>query len=59
MHVTSAAPSGVEEVLEWAGEPLATKEVAELCGLSLPEARQALGRVATERHVGADGFWSL
>ena len=54
-----AAPSGVEEVLEWAEEPPATKEVAELCGLSLPEARQALGRVATERHVGADGFWSL
>ena len=23
------------------------------------EAREALGRVATERHVGADGFWSL
>jgi predicted DsbA family dithiol-disulfide isomerase len=54
-----AAPSGVEEVLKWAGEPLASKEVAELCGLELWQAREALGRVATERHVGADGFWSL
>lgn len=23
------------------------------------EAREALGRVAVEQHVGADGFWSL
>jgi hypothetical protein len=53
------APGSVEEVLEWAGEPLASNEVAELCGLSVPAAREALGRVATERHVGADGFWSL
>jgi hypothetical protein len=30
-----------------------------LCGLEVWEAREALGRVATERHVGADGFWSL
>ena len=28
-------------------------------GLEVCEAREALGRVATERHVGADGFWSL
>jgi 2-hydroxychromene-2-carboxylate isomerase len=53
------APASVEEALAWAGEPLASKEVAELCGMSVPEAREALGRVATERHVGADGFWSL
>jgi predicted DsbA family dithiol-disulfide isomerase len=54
-----AAPAGVEEALKWAGEPLASKEVAELCGLEVWQAREALGRVATERHVGADGFWSL
>lgn len=54
-----AAPGSVAEVLKWAGEPLASKEVAELCGLELWQAREALGRVATERHVGADGFWSL
>jgi predicted DsbA family dithiol-disulfide isomerase len=52
-------PDGVEDVLRWAGTPLASKEVAVLCGLEVWEAREALGRVATERHVGADGFWSL
>jgi predicted DsbA family dithiol-disulfide isomerase len=52
-------PQGVGDVLRWAGMPLASKEVAVLCGLEVWEAREALGRVATERHVGADGFWSL
>jgi len=55
----SAVPGNVEEVLRWARTPLASKEVAVLCGLEVWEAREALGRVATERHVGADGFWSL
>ena len=49
----------MEEVLRWAGFPLASKEVAVLCGIEVADAREALGRVATERHVGADGFWSL
>ena len=48
-------PDGVEEVLRWAGFPLASKEVAVLCGIEVADAREALGRVATERHVGADG----
>jgi predicted DsbA family dithiol-disulfide isomerase len=53
-------PAGVEEVLEWAGEPLATVEVAEVCGgIDLNVAREALGRVAAEHHVGFDGFWTL
>jgi predicted DsbA family dithiol-disulfide isomerase len=52
-------PSDVAEVLRWAGTPLATREVAEVCQTSDREARQALGRVAVESHVGADGFWSL
>jgi predicted DsbA family dithiol-disulfide isomerase len=52
-------PAGVEEVLGWAGCALASKEVAVVAGLEVWEAREALGRVATERHVGADGFWSL
>ena len=30
-----------------------------MCGIDVPHAREALGRVATERHVGADGFWTL
>lgn len=53
------APRDVREVLEWAGSPLATKEVAVVCGMELAQAREELGRVADERHVGSDGFWTL
>jgi predicted DsbA family dithiol-disulfide isomerase len=53
-----AAPSSVLEVLEWAGEPLATREVAVVCDISHDEAREQLGRVASERHLGFDGLWS-
>jgi predicted DsbA family dithiol-disulfide isomerase len=53
------APAGVDDVLAWAGMPMATREVAEICELSDRDAREALGHVATEHHVGADGFWSL
>jgi predicted DsbA family dithiol-disulfide isomerase len=49
----------VSEVLRWAMTPLATREVAALCDLDQADAREQLGRVATERHVGSDGFWSL
>ena len=52
-------PSDVAEVLQWAGEPLATAEVAAVCGIDREEARERLGRVATEHHVGFDGLWSL
>jgi 2-hydroxychromene-2-carboxylate isomerase len=52
-------PSSVEEVLRWAGTPLATQEVAIVCDLPFADARQELGRVADERHVGADGLWTL
>lgn len=52
-------PESVEEALRWAGVPLATQEVAVVCGLSFNPAREALGRVAVEQHVGWDGFWSL
>ena len=52
-------PESVEEVLRWAGTPLATKEVAVLCDIPFAEARERLGRVAEEHHVGADGFWWL
>ena len=51
-------PESVLEVLEWAGEPLATREVAVVCEISHDEARQQLGRVASERHLGFDGLWS-
>jgi len=53
-------PAGsVEEVLDWAGTPLATKEVAVVCDIGFEEAREQLGHVAQECHVGFDGFWSL
>ncbi len=53
-------PESAEQVLDWAGEPLSTAEVAEvLGGIDLNEARQQLGRVATQEHVGFDGFWTL
>lgn len=52
-------PDDVREVLEWAGEPLATIEVATICGTSLEDARERLGRVADEAHLGFDGLWHL
>jgi predicted DsbA family dithiol-disulfide isomerase len=52
-------PESVEDVLRWTGTPLATKEVAVVCGIDFAEARERLGRVAEEQHVGADGFWTL
>jgi predicted DsbA family dithiol-disulfide isomerase len=51
-------PGSVLEVLEWAGEPLATREVAVVCDIDHATAREELGRVAVERHLGADGLWS-
>jgi len=45
-------------VLHWAGEPLATREVAVVCDIPHEEAREELGRVASERHLGFDGLWS-
>ena len=52
-------PESVEEVLTWTGTPMATKEVAVVCDISQDEARERLGRVAGEQHVGFDGFWTL
>ena len=52
-------PDGVEEVLAWAEEPLATEEVAVVCGLDRQGAREALGQVAVETHLGFDGLWAL
>jgi 2-hydroxychromene-2-carboxylate isomerase len=51
-------PGSVLELLEWAGEPLATREVAVVCEISHERAREELGRVAVERHLGFDGLWS-
>lgn len=52
-------PGDVAEVLEWADFPLASQEVAEICEIEPAEARQRLGMVAEERHIGADGIWTL
>jgi len=53
-------PQDVTEVLAWAGMPLATAEVALLCGMEHAEARAALTEAgAVERPVGADAYWSL
>jgi predicted DsbA family dithiol-disulfide isomerase len=54
-----ADPDDVREVLDWAGEPLATIEVATVCGTDLTDARERLGRVADEAHLGFDGLWHL
>jgi hypothetical protein len=53
-----ATPESVLEVLEWAGQPLATREVAVICDIDHMRARQELGHVAVERHLGTDGVWS-
>jgi predicted DsbA family dithiol-disulfide isomerase len=52
-------PGSAEEVLRWTGTPLASKEVAVVRDIPLDDAREELGRVADEEHVGADGFWTL
>jgi hypothetical protein len=52
-------PDSVEEVLSWCDTPLATQEVAVVCDISHDDARERLGRVAHEQHMGYDGFWSL
>jgi predicted DsbA family dithiol-disulfide isomerase len=52
-------PRDVAEVLRWTGTPLATKEVAVVCDVGVHEARERLGHVADECHVGFDGFWTL
>jgi len=51
-------PGSVLDVLRWTGTPLATKEVAVVCDLPVEQAREELGRVAVEEHVGFDGFWT-
>lgn len=53
-------PSDVLEVLRWAGYPLASQEVAEVCGISREDARTQLAESgAVEETVGRDGFWTL
>jgi predicted DsbA family dithiol-disulfide isomerase len=52
-------PESVAELLAWAGEPLATAEVALVMGVGIEKARAALAAVARFEPAGADGYWSL
>ena len=49
----------MEDVLTWAGEPLATAAVALVAGLDRRDARAALARVAQPIAAGADFYWTL
>jgi 2-hydroxychromene-2-carboxylate isomerase len=51
-------PERVEELLAWAGEPLATAEVALVAQLDPRDARAALSRVGRPIAAGADFYWS-
>jgi predicted DsbA family dithiol-disulfide isomerase len=53
-------PSSVEEVLAWAGMPLATAEVAAVAGREVADVRAELARSGARfEPVGGDGYWSL
>src|SRR5215207_3832185 len=54
-----AAATTPEEVLAWAGEPLATREIAAVMCAGDDDARVQLARVAQFTPVGSDGFWAL
>jgi hypothetical protein len=51
-------PESAEEVLEWAGVPLATAEVAAVIDREIADVRGELARAAAYQPVGVDGYWS-
>jgi 2-hydroxychromene-2-carboxylate isomerase len=51
-------PDSVEQVLRWAGMPIATAEVAAVCDREIADVRTELARVATFLPVGGDGYWT-
>jgi len=51
-------PDSVEQVLMWAGMPIATAEVAAVCDREVADVRAELARVATFLPVGGDGYWT-
>ena len=51
-------PESVQQLLDWAREPLATAEVALILQLDLEQARDALRPVARFEPAGADGYWT-
>jgi predicted DsbA family dithiol-disulfide isomerase len=52
-------PDSAADLLAWAGEPLATAEVALVMGVGIEAARAELDRAARFEPAGADGYWSL
>ena len=54
-----AQPESVEELLAWAGEPLATAEIQVIMGGDPAKLRTALARVAQPIPSGADCYWRL
>jgi predicted DsbA family dithiol-disulfide isomerase len=52
------APESAEEVLHWAGEPLATAEVAAVMGVDREEAFEKLTECAEPTEFGTDYFWA-
>jgi hypothetical protein len=52
-------PTSAKEVLEWAGEPLATAEVAAIMQRSIPAAHAVLQQFAHPDPAGADFYWTL
>jgi hypothetical protein len=52
-------PASVVELLAWAGEPLATAEVALVAQLDPRDARAELAKVARPIAAGADFYWTL
>jgi predicted DsbA family dithiol-disulfide isomerase len=57
-ELTRRPRPSVEQLLEWAGEPLATAEVVVVTQLDPQRARGKLSRVATAIPTGADCYWT-
>jgi 2-hydroxychromene-2-carboxylate isomerase len=57
--IRRSRPTTVEKLLEWAGEPLATAEVALVMQRDLDDTRTSLTRVALPIPAGAEFYWSL
>lgn len=52
-------PGSLDEVLAWAGIPLATEEVAAVCDAKVNDVRAELAASGAQfEPVGADGYWS-
>jgi predicted DsbA family dithiol-disulfide isomerase len=57
--IRRSKPATSEQLLAWAGEPLATAEVALVMQRDLDDARTTLTRVARPIPAGAEFYWSL